>query len=376
MSQSFRERHLYSIVSSYETQSLPLDVFLKNYFKSHKSIGSHDRKYLAETLYGMIRWQGLLDYLCTNDRTWKSRYEVYKSISPQDFITDETIPLHIRVSFPKSYFSLLSDTLGNTQATHFCLESNFAAPTTVRANALKISRDTLISLWKDKYTISPCEGSSYGLIFEKRENFFGMEEFKSGFFEVQDEGSQLIADLVEAKPGDHVLDFCSGSGGKTLAFASKLQGKGQIYLHDIRSYSLLEAKKRLKRAGIQNAQIMNYHDEKKKKLKGHMDWVLVDGPCSGSGTLRRNPDMKWKFDLNRFSDLLLEQRNIFAEALVFVKPKKFIVYSTCSILPQENEEQVEYFIKQHNLKLIGSPFKSMPKRGGMDGFFGAVLQKP
>ncbi len=124
-----------------------------------------------------------------------------------------------------------------------------------------------------------------------------MPEFKQGLFEVQDEGSQLIANLMDPTPGDQVMDYCAGSGGKTLAFAPKMQHRGQIYLHDIRPWALDEARKRLKRAGIQNAQVVLPEDPKLNKLRGKMDWVLVDAPCTGSGTFRRNPDMKWKFSL-------------------------------------------------------------------------------
>jgi len=194
-------------------------------------------------------------------------------------------------------------------------------------------------------------------------------------FEVQDEGSQLIADLIEATPRDHVLDYCAGSGGKTLAFAPKMQHKGQIYLHDVRLPALMEAKKRLCRAGIQNAQILLPDDNSKKKLlKKSMDWVLVDVPCSGTGTLRRNPDMKWNFQPDTIEKLIDKQQQIFEEALPFLHPQGSIVYATCSILPQENEEQIAYFIKKFKMKIVNAPFRSTPLSNGMDGFFGAVLK--
>ena len=154
-----------------------------------------------------------------------------------------------------------------------------------------------------------------------------------------------------------------------------MQGKGQLYLHDIRPHILVEAKKRLNRAGIQNMQIIQPEDLKKKNLLGKMDWVLVDAPCSGSGTLRRNPDMKWKLDLKNLENTVSLQKEIFAKALTFVKPKGHIVYATCSIFPLENENQLEYFLKEFPVKLVGSPFKSFPSRNGMDGFYSVVLQK-
>jgi len=204
-------------------------------------------------------------------------------------------------------------------------------------------------------------------------NFFATEEFKQGLFEIQDEGSQLIALLVGAQPKQQVFDYCAGAGGKTLAFAPNMHSQGQIYLHDIRAHALLQARKRLKRAGIQNAQIINDDSPKLPKLKKKMDWVLVDAPCSGSGTLRRNPDMKWKFDDAMITRLVGEQRKIFERALSFMSPEGRIVYATCSIFPEENQNQIDHFVKTYNLKIEGKPFISLPKLNGMDGFFAAVL---
>lgn len=375
MSKIFRETHLLNLLDGFSKQGLPLDVFLRNYFKTHKAIGSHDRRFLAETIYTMFRWLGLVDFLCDKDRSWEKRYTKFKELNLEEASQSETIPPHIAVSFPKALHEILKDALGEAQAKAFCLASNTPAPTTVRVNPLKTDRDSLYAKWKELYNVSLCKDSPLGIIFKKRENFFGMPEFKEGLFEVQDEGSQLISFLVQAEPGDQVLDFCSGSGGKTLGFAPFLQARGQIYLHDIRSFVLQEAKKRLKRAGIQNAQILHCDDPKKNRLKGSMDWVLVDGPCSGSGTLRRNPDMKWRFDPATLPSLQEEQREIFAKALAFVKPGGKIVYATCSILPQENEEQIDYFLKHYPLKLVQPPLKTFPVEGGMDGFFGALFEK-
>jgi 16S rRNA C967 or C1407 C5-methylase (RsmB/RsmF family) len=184
----------------------------------------------------------------------------------------------------------------------------------------------------------------------------------------------MIADLVEAKSGQRGLDYCSGSGGKTLAIAPKMGGKGELYLHDIRAYSLKEAVLRLRRAGIQNAQILPPDHATLKKLPGKMDWVLIDAPCSGTGTLRRNPDMKWKIDKAMIDRLVEEQRTIVKDALKYVKPEGRLVYATCSILPEENEAQVEFFISQLGLKLEKEPLKLLPQANGPDGFFGAVFK--
>jgi 16S rRNA C967 or C1407 C5-methylase (RsmB/RsmF family) len=372
MKTPFREHHLFTILTLFEAQSLPLDVFLRNYFRAHSAVGSKDRKMLCETIYGMIRWRGLIDYLCRSS-SWKERYQSFLHFSPEKQISDPSIPPHIRASFPKEFYALLEESLGKERAFAFCLSCNEPAPTTIRVNALKSSREALLNLWKGQYAITPCAHAPLGIRFEQKINFFGLDLFKAGYFEIQDEASQLIAALVAAGPIDHVLDFCAGSGGKALAIAPGMQGKGQLYLHDIRPFALQEAKKRCKRAGVQNFQLCP--PDQLRRLKGHMDWVLVDAPCTGTGTLRRNPDMKWKFDSNLIDRITQEQAGIFRQAYSFVKPNGHLVYATCSVLPQENQLLVDRLAQELSLTPIGTPFQSFPVRGEMDGFFGAVFQK-
>jgi 16S rRNA (cytosine967-C5)-methyltransferase len=375
MRKSFREHHLFQILSSFEKQSLPLDVFLRNYFRSNKAVGSKDRKEICEAIYGMVRWRGLLDHITGKPFSWENRFRAFADFSPEKTLHDTAIPPHVRVSFPKSFYQLLSDSLGAEKAFEFCLSCNASAPTTVRVNLLKTTRQDLMEKWQDKFKIAPCPHSPAGIRFEEKVNFFGMEEFKAGYFEIQDEASQLIANLVAVQPGQRFLDYCAGSGGKSLAIAPNMKGSGQLFLHDIRASALLEARKRLKRAGIQNAQPLPADSPNKTKIIGKMDWVLVDAPCSGTGTLRRNPDMKWKFDEQMIERLTQEQRQIFKEALSYLKPGGHIVYATCSILPQENEQQAAHFLNHFPLEQIDQPFTSTPVAGEMDGFFGIVFKK-
>ncbi len=347
------------MISSFESQKAPLDVFLNHYFRAHKALGSKDRKYLSEIIYERIRWKSLVEYLKAD----------LDNFDPYAHISDSTIPPHIRFSCPEELYTLLINAFGSEKTQEFCLASNTRAPVTIRVNLLKISRDELFYRWKNLYPISLCEHSQTGIVFHERVNFWVLDEFKAGLFEVQDEASQLISSLLDAQPKQQVLDFCAGAGGKTLAFAPSMQNKGQIYLHDIRPLALQEARKRANRAGIQNVQF-GLHDGLKEK----MDRVLVDVPCSGTGTYRRNPDLKWKFSTTFLERLQQEQRVIFEEALTYLNPQGKIIYATCSILPQENMQQVLYFQEKFKLKMVHL-FESFPAKDGMDGFFGAVLER-
>lgn len=376
MYRPFRQYHVLSVLNGYDQQTLPLDLFLNNYFRSHKALGSKDRGFVAETVYAMMRWKGLLNHLCKQSPpTWEERLDIFLSPSFEDERRNTNIPLSTRISFPEVLFEKIVASHGVEGATKICQTSNTPAPTTVRINLLKSNRDDVLNQWKDKYEVVPCKQAPQGVVFTRRVNFFELPEFKQGLFEVQDEGSQLLAELVQVKPGDLVMDYCSGSGGKTLAFAPRMNNTGQIYLHDVRKHALQDARKRLRRAGIQNAQIVSSDESKLKKLKKSMDWVLVDAPCSGTGTLRRNPDMKWKFDAAMLERLQGLQRMIFEKALSFLKPGGHIVYATCSVLKEENSDQTEHFIKTYGLTLVGDVFESLPVFGGMDGFYGAVFKK-
>lgn len=370
----FREHHLLSLLEEYDRQTLPMDLVIHRYFRSHKALGSKDRAYLAETAYAMMRWKGLLDYLCPKPG-WEKRLLIFQKFAPKEYIHEESIAPYIRVSFPQELYEILVQNYGEKKAQEICLISNTQAPITVRANLLKTTRDELLARWTSEgYPVEPCKLAPQGIIFKHRLNFFTLPEFKQGLFEVQDEGSQLVASLVNAHPGDHIMDYCSGSGGKSLAFAPAMQNTGQLYIHDIRNSALREARIRLKRAGIQNGQMMAFSDPKLTKLKKKMDWIIVDAPCTGTGTYRRHPDMKWRFSCQTLQRLRSEQRVIFEKALSFKKPEGKIVYATCSLLREENQDQVEHFIKTYSLEMEEEPFQSLPSIGGMDGFYAVVLK--
>lgn len=371
---NFRDHHLLTLLEEYEKQTAPLDHFIHRYFKENKALGSKDRAAIAETAYSLIRWRGWLDWLCEKKPyTWEKRVEKLR-LKSGEAAAGKDAPPHIAVSFPKELFDVIHACYGAEKTMELCRLCNSSAPITIRVNALKTTREELVKLWEGKYNSKNCLEAPLGIVLERRYNLTSTPEYKQGFFELQDEASQLVASLVEAQAGDWFMDYCAGAGGKSLAIAPAMENKGQIFLHDIRPWALAQAQQRMRRAGVTNAQLAT-GKEKLGTLTGKMDWVLVDAPCSGTGTLRRNPDMKWKFSGELVDRLLLQQREIFSEALSYLKKGGAIVYATCSLLKEENEEQVEFFLKTHGLKLKSAPFKSLPQEGGMDGFFGAVFQK-
>jgi len=370
----FCDHHIVAFLEDFEGSNKPLDLCLSEYLRAHKSIGAHDRRMIGETLYGMIRWKTLIDAICPSSYAG-DRLVCFRGLHREEEWKNLDIPEPARLGIPDFLYQKFLKMFGKEKLVGLCKVLNEPAPTTIRANLLKTNRDDLLGRLQKEFEASPCEYAPAGIQFKKRTPLFSLPEFKEGLFEVQDEGSQLVAGQVQAKPGDSVLDFCSGSGGKTLAFAPLMKGKGQIYLYDIRPWVLLEARKRLKRAGIQNSQCLPPGHPQLTSIQGKMDWVLVDVPCSGTGTLRRNPDMKWKIDGAMIERLVSQQREIMVEAVKFLKPGARLVYATCSILDDENEGQTEYFSKNLPLELEGKPLSLLPKEGGMDGFYSAVFRK-
>lgn len=335
---NFREYHTSIILKKFDFK-LPLDRFLQRYFRANKAIGSKDRKVISESVYSAIRSAG------------------------QQEADAET-------QFPYLLLEKIIESHGITQGKEICFASNQRAPATIRVNLLKTSsREFLIERWQNLYAIQACQRSPLGISFSEHIHFANLPEFAEGLFEVQDEGSQLIAALVQSKPKQHVLDFCAGAGGKTLAFAPAMNNSGQIYLHDIRVHALSIARRRCQRAGIQNIQF-----GLPQKQTPSMDWVLCDVPCSGVGTLRRNPDLKWKFSLDLLNRLIEQQRQIVKEAYKYLSSSGRLVYATCSLLKEENQQQTQFFCQSLNL-CIEKELQIVTGENNMDGFYGVVLKK-
>lgn len=373
MTEKFRETHLFAFLHQFDQETKPLDMAFSNYLKSHKSIGAHDRRFLGDTAYALIRWRALLDHLLNRESPWEQRYSLWRRIDLLNL--PKNLPIDIQCGASPWLFHELRNSYGETRASELCRILNESAPLTIRVNLLKTSRDSLLDHWKNLYDVTPCSYSKAGIRFRQRIALTSFPEFKEGLFEIQDEGSQLVSDLVRPDNGEQVLDYCSGSGGKSLAIAPSLKGRGQIYLHDIRSHILQEARRRLRRAGVQNAQFLAPGHPRLSSLKNKMDWVIADVPCSGSGTYRRNPDMKWKGSEEMMTRLIQEQREIFGQALSYVRPGGKIVYATCSLFKRENEQQVEYFLNTFPVELTAAPLSIYPKTDGPDGFFGALFCK-
>jgi 16S rRNA C967 or C1407 C5-methylase (RsmB/RsmF family) len=351
----FRKQHALAILSVLEKTKNPFDSILRNYFRQHKSLGSKDRAWISDILYHYIRWKNLYDHL---------------QLSSFDTLPENldklSLPSYLRWGCPQKLFNRLVQSYGLEKGIEICKINQTRAPLTLRTNLIKISREALLEQLSVELDVKPTPLSKVGIYCFSKINFPTLSAFEQGLFEIQDEASQLGAALVNPKKKDQVLDFCAGSGGKTLAIAPQMRHSGQIYLHDIRPYALQQAKKRVKRAGIQNIQFnlpSSLHS---------MDWVIVDAPCSGTGTYRRNPDLKWKFDSIDFNHLLEEQRTIFDQAYAYLKPSGIIVYMTCSILPEENVLQQSYFQTKYSLRQVDH-FSTLPQLDGMDGFFAVSL---
>ncbi len=371
----FRQHHFFEILQSFDSSRGPIDLFISLYFRHHPQLGSKDRLFIVERIYTYLRWKGLIEELLARENATDDRLLALLEEDLSQYCSDERLAPHTRMSFPKELYEALYRTFGEaTLAT--CLACNEPAPMTLRVNTLKTTRQQLIEAFSAQGIVAREAPFPTAVFLEKRTNLFVLPEFKAGHFEVQDMGSQVVASYVQAQPGESVLDYCAGSGGKTLAIAPSLNHRGQLYVHDIRTEALIEAKKRLCRAGIQNVQIVDHSCARRLRLlRKRMDWVLVDAPCSGTGTLRRNPDMKWKFSQEMLDRVVAEQRQIVAEAVSYLKPSGTLVYATCSLLKEENEEQVEFFKDYLHLHAMAPPFRSTPSHGGMDGFFAVSLRK-
>jgi 16S rRNA (cytosine967-C5)-methyltransferase len=305
------------------------------------------------------------------------------------------VRIGIEYSFPDWMAQKLIEQYGENEVDKICASLNEQAPLTLRVNMLKTTVEQCqAELSKQGVETTKTSLSPFGLNLSKRINVFSLSIFRDGWFEVQDEGSQLLPFLIDPKPNAKLLDVCAGAGGKTLEFAALMKNRGEIFATDINSYRLEELRKRMKRAGAQNVRVQEIQaiEDLNEQYSNFFDIVFIDAPCSGLGTIRRNPGMKWMVTEQTVDEVSDKQRSILHSSGSLVKPGGKIVYATCTLLRQENEGVVEEFmVRNPEFKLVevnglldkwnngfvtaGSFFKLLPHIHGTDGFFCAVLEK-
>jgi 16S rRNA C967 or C1407 C5-methylase (RsmB/RsmF family) len=373
---TFRVGHVLRALQLYEQQqSLPIDVVLATYYRQNRALGSKDRQYVGDTIHTLIRHRVLLDSV-TDSPTWESRLAAYTDPGVDVLRQNPALPLWTRSSFPQSLFDMLLESCNGNQAaaTRLCETLNGPAPVTLRANALLATREQVMAALPPEALARPSALAPYAIHCARRFAAASLPAFRAGWFELQDEGSQLVAALVACRPGDTVLDYCAGAGGKALAMAPRLAGRGLLALHDVRPAALAEARRRLVRAGVQGARTLAAGTEL-AALRGRADWVLCDVPCSGSGTLRRSTDARHRIDREAVARLVQQQRQVVSTAMAYMRPGGRLVYATCSILRPENEAQVAYFSKELGLRPVSDPLNLAPVPEGHDGYFAVVLER-
>lgn len=375
------------------------DKVVQKTLKIDKRWGVRDRKFLAETIYEMVRWKRLYNEIAgtkghyTRENIWKNftAWAVLKGYKLPDWHQFAGTPARrikgkfdelqkerkFRESVPDWMDEMCSKELGEAQWEKEIAELNQQAKVILRANTLKTTRQELQKLLlEEEIATEIIKDQPDALVLTERKNVFMTELFKKGLFEVQDASSQLVAPFLDVHPGQRVIDTCAGAGGKTLHLASLMENKGQIIALDIYDHKLKELKKRAKRDGAHNIETRPIESSKTiKKLKNTADRVLIDAPCSGLGVLKRNPDSKWKMQPEFIDKIRETQAEILDNYSSLVKDGGKLVYATCSILPSENEDQVEKFLKNHpEFKLIEDK-KVSPVKSGFDGFYMALMEK-
>ena len=393
----------------------PADSTLSRYFRDHPKLGSRERGAVAEGIYGLLRNKsvytsfaesgngasirrlallGLADAvgadalggLSEEETAWLERVVA---------IDRSLLPASMRANLPTWLFDKLSERMPEDEVLALAQALNQPAPLDLRINSVKATReDVMAQLALAPILAEPTPYAPLGLRILKKPALQNLPLFQQGLIEVQDEGSQLLAQVVGARRGEMVVDFCAGAGGKTLALGALMRNTGRLYAFDVSEKRLAKLKPRLARSGLSNVhpvQIAHENDAKIKRLAGKIDRVLVDAPCSGLGTLRRNPDVKWRQTPQSLVELNAKQGAILAGAARLVKAGGRLVYATCSLLAEENEDIVSAFLTSHadfvlvpmaevlaEQKIVldmGDYLKLLPHLHQTDGFFAAVLER-
>jgi 16S rRNA (cytosine967-C5)-methyltransferase len=393
----------------------PADAVLSHYFREHPKLGSRERGAIAESVYSVLR--NKLSYssfaesgtgpamrrLALLGLANAAGIDAIAGLSEEESawltritqIDPTSLPLALRANLPQWLFDRLIARHGEATTLALTEALNKPAPLDLRVNTLKARReDVLAELAKAGITCEPTPFAPLGIRMWKKPALQNLPLFKDGAIEVQDEGSQLLAQILSPKRGEMVVDFCAGAGGKTLALGALMRNTGRLYAFDVSEKRLAKLKPRLARSGLSNVHpvvIAHENDIKVKRLAGKIDRVLVDAPCSGLGTLRRNPDMKWRQTPESVAELHDKQVSILAGAARLVKPGGRLVYATCSLLEEENDAIAEQFLATHQdfilrpmkevleeqkiLLEMGDYLKLSPLAHQTDGFFAAVFER-
>ncbi len=413
------------VLQDIEARSRPVSVALKDWGNAHRFAGSSDRNAIGNIVYDVMRRRSSTGYIYGDDpaglvfgtllRNWgMSLAQLNQALEGDKFAPEIPVaqleaaekkdlafmPAEIEADVP----SWISDHLEEAFGEEWIEEAKAMTerpPLDLRVNTLKAGVDKVLKQLDQKNAKStaiahhgiriPAAGTD-----GRTPNVTAEPGYQKGHFEIQDEGSQIVSQLVFAKPGEQVFDLCAGAGGKTLALAAEMDNKGQVHAHDSDKQRLAPIFERLKRAGTRNVQV-HPAGESLDHLHGTFDRVVVDAPCTGSGTWRRHPDTKWKLTQDQLGKRMQEQAAILDNARQFVRPGGYLCYITCSIFQDENERQVYAFGDRHHdfdllsageawEELFGSqspkPWSSdmncvtlTPRSTGTDGFFFAVLQR-
>jgi len=393
----------------------PADAVVSRYFRDHRELGHADRAFVAETVFAVLRRGRSLEARCAGQlsdrhlllvalavtRGWNQRElaPVLRANEEEWLATARAMPDSefspaVRCDLPDWLYNKLEAQFGAEETEKLAHALNQPAPLDLRVNTLKTNRDAVLARFAEE-GIAAAAGplSPTAIRLREKPALAKHALFLEGAFEVQDEGSQLLGYLLEPRRGEMVVDFCAGAGGKTLLLGALMKNTGRLYAFDVSDKRLVKLKPRLARSGLSNvhpARIEHERDQKIKRLSGKADRVLVDAPCSGLGTLRRNPDLKWRQSEESVAELTVKQAAILDSAARLVRPGGRLVYATCSLLTAENDAIVEDFLAKHpeftltpastvlarhGIEFSGDLLRLLPNQHNTDGFFAAVLDR-
>ncbi len=393
----------------------PADRLLSNFFRANPRLGQRDRALIADTVYAILRRRRYVELLAPQGRPrdWALlglnrlqgvtlrelepllRGREHEWLAQTRSLESESLPLPVRLDLPDWLAESLVGEWGEAETIELARALCTPAPPDLRVNTFLTTRAQVLDEFRrEGLDAEPTPYSPIGVRLASKLALQRHRLFLNGAVEVQDEGSQLLGLLVEPRRTDMVVDFCAGAGGKALLLGAAMQSRGRVYAFDVADKRLARLRPRLARSGLSNIHPQRLADEKDirvKRLAGKIDRVLVDAPCSGLGTLRRNPDLKWRQTRQSVNEMTAKQAAILGAAAALLKPGGRLVYATCSLLRQENEAIVAAFLASHPqftpvdaaaiLRRLGigldtgTHLRLLPHRHGTDGFFAAVMQR-